>query len=401
MAYLCPLCFRVLGDTDTLEARCTAHPAQPRTFNGNQPPPRFCTVLHCEAGKQLGYGDLLCRHVGCAWGRNPFWTGNGVSVTRGVTPPRGATQETVSHWELAALEAFASVAPVPEMWFPARLLVPVDRGERRRQRIRMVGLSGAKGVGKTYLAMHALDRQGLPAAEDFIYSFPADSKNTQVAATEFLQTLRLREVMAANQAFGSHLASTAQRPRNLKVAFLDELKTAAAAGAGVVAGLRARVHAYAGTLSEHVHTLMLYDIAGEQAEGSFSPLIHEHDQQMDVLAVVVSAAELVGGPLAGQETGLAAAANRLRQVGARKKNQYLRCALLVTKSDLWSRHTGVTMTDVELRDRLNSGTQSAREILAAIDGTVVDKVFFVHPDDEGAPAPQLLGLQALARWCFT
>lgn len=417
MAYLCPLCLKELTAQDRLEARCTKHPDVAQVFAGEMAAPGMCSVERCDNGLHLGSGDLLCRHVGCAFGRNPFWTGSAVAPQYHVVAPRGTTQEPVTHWEIHALSALSGVA-VPEMWFPVKLLTPCDRGERRGRHMAVVSLFGAKNVGKTYLAMHALDAQGITTAvENFIYSYPPETNDPALASREFLQTLRLHEVMANNLSFTNYLASTSERPRNLKAVFFHALgpssrsrlaprarhknflvRRTAATWTRTRKAFRSLIRIVTG--SGQVETLLLYDISGETAAATFNPLVDAHDAQADVMAVVISAEDLIQNPSPPAPDSLPAAARRLRTAAARKEVQRLRCALLVTKCDIWKQHTSGTLDRLNLRVALEQiSTASGTEILEQIRRQTVDRVFFIHPDDPSAAAPWVVGLEDFAAWC--
>src|ERR687891_57733 len=119
---------------------------------------------------------------------------------------------------------------------------------------------------------------------------------------EFLLTLRLRERMALNQQFNEWIRMTTVRPRNLKAAFF-------AAGhrttPGKPKGRFGRAFNELSDAYKHIadalspegpptvqRALLMYDIAGETAERYADQTIAEHDADMDVLAVLVSAEDL-------------------------------------------------------------------------------------------------------------
>lgn len=397
MAYLCPLCLQALTSSDKLEFRCARHPTVWHQTSGIESAPRFCSERGCDSGRHLGYNDLFCRHLKCNRGKNPFWDGNTVSVKDKVVVLGSNSQETVTHWQVALLKDLEKCA-YPDMWFPSRLLVPVDRATRRRGRTAMVSLCGAKNVGKTYLAMHALDTQGVDTAKaDFIYCYPSDMSehNGSTASTEFLETLRLREVMQGNEDFSQRLRSTESRPRNLKVSFFVPSVT------GRFRWLRKLVQ----TLEGSVHSLMLYDISGEAAEKSFDRNINEHDQHMDVVAVVISAEDIPGGVNRTSANSLGPALVRLRDMSARQIHGQIRCALLVTKGDKWAGQSGTKLTPALVKTSLSAAmaNPSATELLGYLTGAdrVVGEIFVTYPDDPNIQAPIIVGLNDFAQWCFS
>jgi len=400
MAHLCPLCLKALTGSDKLEFRCARHPTVSQSTSGIESAPRFCSEHGCDSGRHPGYNDLFCRHLGCNWGKNPFWDGKAVSVQDKVVLG-SEPQETVTHWQVGLLRVFETckVNKVKEMWFPSRLLVPVDRATRRKGRMALVSLCGAKNVGKTYLAMHALDTQGVDTAKaDFIYCYPSDTSehNVSIASTEFLETLRLREVMQNNEDFSRLLRATDSRPRNLKVSFFVPSIT------GRLPWLRKLRQTFEGS----IHSLMLYDISGESAEKSFDGNINEHDQHMDVVAVVISAEDIPGGVNTTSANSLGPALGRLRDMSARRIHGQIRCALLITKGDEWAGPNGTTLTPTLVKTHLRGAPRtnpSAKELLGYLTGAgrVVDEIFVTYPDDPASQAPTIVGLNDFAQWCFS
>jgi hypothetical protein len=160
--------------------------------------------------------------------------------------------------------------------------------------------------------------------------------------------------------------------------------------------------------------LYLYDIAGELA-GDWNEIVAEHDQKMDVIAILVSAEDLPGIAPEPRGASLNIANLRLSEVinqKAMKPRSGVRSCLVVTKFDT------VLAREPELADRARAG--GGRALLAELLGRdatgdpdaatllrhleadgLVGEVFFVWPEGGVAkPAPQIRGLQAFVRWCF-
>jgi hypothetical protein len=296
----------------------------------------------------------------------------------------------------------------------------------------MMSVTGAKNVGKTFLAMHLLDDSGyggtLRPLSDFIYTFPPAGS---AAPEEFLRALRMRECLALDEPFGPWALPTPVRPRNLRAALFDarDLQPAHVEGAGgaavaptaapsALAELKAGWHAVRAALlgdqppGPDVCALVVYDLAGECAEGMNHPLVSEHEPAMDVLAVMISAEDLVPGQPDAPTVRIAN--NRWRSIRASRKRLLApRTCLIVSKLDLYRARTGH-----DLSTRTGGPRDSLLEVLAApgagaahralalslsANARLVDEVFFVWPSEDPAScaAPTIQGLDRFVSWCFT
>lgn len=421
MCCRCPLCLRELSDGHQIARFCPAHPelSEAITIDSEAAPSLACPDPTCRSYGVIGLQGLMLRHIGCPRGRNPFWDEHAkqVAVSDYIVSPVTSDQERVGHWEIDALRELGRRHPAAEMWFPAPLLLKqVDPLASRSQVL--VDFTGARGVGKTFLAMHALDADGYTngggPTGDFIYSVPSAGAD---GAREFLLTLRLRERMALNQQFNDWIRMSTVRPRNLKAAFFA---TGGRNDPEQPQGIFGRAFNELSDAYRHIadaltadgpptvqRALLMYDIAGETAERYSDPTIVEHDADMDVLAVLVSAEDLAAHA-ARELDSVYVAAHRLQQIAAAKQHRPgVRCALIVTKCDLWqgSRPTEPSIDDLVAFASSPKAHPGLRDLLRrckpdARGGALVDRVWFTWPEDRGNPAAVIHGLEELVNWCF-
>ena len=423
MFCLCPLCLRELSDGDRLARFCPAHPEHSEVITIDLEAPGSglaCPSLRCRSYGLVGLQGLMLRHVDCARGRNPFWDDQAqqVNVSDYIVSPVTSDQERVGHWEIDALREIGRQQPAADMWFPAPLLLKEADPVQPRSHV-LVDLTGARGVGKTFLAMHALDAAGYANGDgptgDFIYSVPAAGAE---GAREFLLTLRLRERMALNQHFNEWIRMSTVRPRNLKAAFFA---TAHQPHPPKPKGLFGRAFNELTDAYRHLsdalspegpptvqRVLLMYDIAGETAERYADQTIAEHDADMDVLAVLVSAEDLTAAA-ARELDSVYVAVHRLQQVAAAKQHTPgLRCALIVTKCDLWkgSRPADPTLDDLVTYAESPNAHPGLRDLLRRCRADargrppVVDRVWFTWPQGNGKPSAVIHGLEDFVTWCF-
>ena len=129
----------------------------------------FCQVPGCKANNVAsGVVDgVFLSHVGCE-ALNPFWKPD----TGRVEIPGGTDDGDyvkigdmeIKHWEIGVLrEICNSTYPgnkYRHMWFPLMLFRAMARPEGTRGFGSIVALVGGREVGKTILAMQAMDKQG-------------------------------------------------------------------------------------------------------------------------------------------------------------------------------------------------------------------------------------------------
>jgi hypothetical protein len=421
MCCRCPLCLRELSDGHQIARFCPAHPelSETLTIDAEAAPSLACPEPNCRSYGVIGLKGLMLRHVGCPRGRNPFWDAQAkqIMVSDSIVSPVTSDQERVGHWEIDALREIGRRQPAAEMWFPAPLLLKEPNPVEPRSQV-LVDFTGARGVGKTFLAMHALDTDGYTNGDaptgDFIYSVPAAGAD---GAREFLLTLRLRERMALNQEFNEWIRMSTVRPRNLKAAFFA---TGHTTDPEQSQGLFGRAFTELSDAYRHIadalsadgpptvqRALLMYDIAGETSERYADPTIVEHDGDMDVLAVLVSAADLTA-QAARELDSVYVAAHRLQQIAAAKQHRPgLRCALIVTKCDLWqgSRPTQPSVDDLMEYATSEKAHPGLRDLVRrcqpdAHGRALVDRVWFTWPEDNGKPGAAIHGLEDFVKWCF-
>jgi hypothetical protein len=419
----CPLCLRELTDGHQIARFCPAHPelTEQITVGDNAAAALACRAPRCRSYGLIGLQGLMLRHVGCPRGRNPFWdeAAGRVVVNDRIASPVTSEQEAVGHWQVDALRLAAEHSPSPDMWFPAALLLKEPNPGEPRPYV-LVDFTGARRVGKTFLAMHALDAEGYSngggPTESFIYAMPASGP---VSAQEFLVTLRLRERMALNQQYDQWIRMSVVRPRNLKAAFFaDETRAAAPAHQRRPLWRRA-MNELSGAFSQISQALLpdapptaqralvIYDIAGEAAERYAHETIAEHDEHMDVLAVLISAEDL-RKEQARELDSINLATHRLQQIAqAKQHTPGVRCALIVTKCDLWSGGpSSLNLESLTAFAATDGAHPRLRDVLrrTAPDGRgrapIVDRVWFTWPESATGASPAINGLEPFVNWCF-
>ncbi|TAK45291.1 MAG: hypothetical protein EPO27_10765 [Betaproteobacteria bacterium] len=460
--YRCPLCLIVLGEEDKLERFCPQHPKNSAivSFTQSMSDGSLLCGDRCNSFEFIGGKGLLYRHVNCEYGKNPFVVISKNAPPKLDVPEQFSTEDPkdkvirsvrVSHWEITALRKLQKQVgdgPAPqEMWFPSALLLHGRRlGSPSRSVV--VNFTGAKGVGKTFFALHALDQKGfsrdLRPIEDFIYCYPAEGAAVQANASEFLRTLRLRELMRLNQLFTTWLTPSTPR-RNLKAAFfppeatpkdiqppeapkseealpkkVESTRSLWAHGRDLVRELAEALrkggdddvptafqpHSNLTKLNQY-RTLVLYDVAGEAAEVAHSELLEQLDTTVDVIAILLQATDLA--PDAAERLSLNVAWNRLTHVKALPRHLRPRCCLIVTKCDLWptdaklDRH-GFEKALSAIGKRGGLSLLCDEVMAAGKDGATIERIFFVWPQggvNLKNPDPVIRGLDDFVQWCFS
>jgi hypothetical protein len=422
MHFRCPLCLKQLDRDDRLAKFCPRHPKQnPGVFNAydpDLPDGGFrCSARRCNRHQFVRPDGLLFQHLECklevrpgTWQTsiNPFWNGSAIRVNEFLELTRKEVTTRVNHWLLDAL----AQAPNDnrEMWFPAALLS--RRGHRHHV---LVSLTGAKKAGKTYLAMHAGyggTYLGQPKpGEDYFFIHQGDQSAGHQA--EFLLTLHLSQLLREDrhQTFDELIESTSVRPRNLKAMLFRD----GPPSSSVPRILRPRVMKWVKDLYIDIKQkgelqgaepetsfrgLLLYDLAGEAAE-SHSLDVLRHDEEMDVLAVLLSQEDLAGS---GPTDGLRVARERLDDIRRARQAHpnHRRTALIISKCD-----TGAGPQ--EPRAMRNAAIAAARRLdepglasdieLAGTPSSALDRVFFTWRERRGR-RNIVHGLEDFVRWCI-
>jgi hypothetical protein len=351
MNYRCPLCLTTLDETESLSRFCLKHPQKEATFSCDQRALR--ENLFCPGTGE----DKLCNatiepvgvylaHVGCVAG-NPFFEG-------------AEPDSSVQHWEVNLLREIAGLRGGKhrrEMWFPLMLLRATAELDASGRRVgSLVGLVGVRSVGKTVLAMQALDKQGYVGdaagrdveLSDYIFSRKFGDEH------RLFETLRLRHRMKYNK-------PTIFLPRgnpnvigDLKTVFISPAPPAGAQSEGDAPGNLVRdagsfiFKAVADigkafldpegnwdrTSPPFWRTLAFYDTAGEASETD-DPILMPIERAADRAAILIDAREIFEGVKDQEESSVAVAVQRLQRL---RSFSNLRGALVVTKVDtVWGK----------------------------------------------------------------
>ncbi|MGI8783251.1 MAG: hypothetical protein ACR2L2_06330 [Acidobacteriota bacterium] len=359
MSYKCPLCLKTLTDSDELQRYCTSHLDKTATiqclpenfvfFESELSSTIFCPISRCPANAQIEFGVFL-RHVGCK-SENPFWV-EADSVVKvpgnpqGIVVPYeldlgGEKKKTVNvqHWEIGMLRRVPSTR---EMWFPLLLLRATAEEHKGKRFGQLVELAGSKGVGKTVLALQAMDLQGYEGksrrtvtVNDYIYSRRPEGAQDN----PLLSILYLRGLMRRNESGIFPPTGTRRLPGDLKAVFFsppssNPKETTEPTGrkpGGVLARIRAEIDQIREPTNSSAgdsfrYTVGFYDTAGEA---------HEEEDLMpdlaavDKIAILISAPEILSNSGKGQS--VSTALQRLKR--ADEQNVLNRCCLVLTQFD--------------------------------------------------------------------
>lgn len=434
MAYRCPLCLKELKGSERLVRYCTRCHTRGEGATDefdctteNLPSKVICPRDGCDGNDMVGsHEGVFLYHVGCD-ANNPFLvTGNlpdiphpaAHSPVRKVSsddntlekffspgnirahqpasppaedrlPPRvvipggdlrvpdavascilpGRTEPTTfTHWEILMLRV---LPPSEKMWFPAMLLRATAEEHQGKRIGALIGLVGEQAVGKTILAIQAIDLKGyVPREErlnqavdvrDYIYSRPLEGATN--AGAELLTTLCLRSHMRDNTKGFFLPEGTPGSVGDLKVALIRPTGAAEPArdrqAFAVLGGLRKlkdwtkkitveterkirenaqNIPGYQppapgqpgargdGQMPSFWYTVSFYDTRGEHSKSGNKPLI-DVINAVDKVAILVDARDLFG------ERGghsLTTAKDNIRFYKDSKKSK---CCLVVTQVD--------------------------------------------------------------------
>jgi hypothetical protein len=270
--------------------------------------------------------------------------------------PNGQTIK-VTHWEIAMLRL---VPPSPEMWFPLMLLRATgemfrnNEGEKARIGV-LVELAGARSVGKTVLAMQAMEYDGyVPDSSNdgrhvevtgFMFSRLPPGKT--VLRNPFLATLYYNNLMMRNDTGLFQLDETDRMPGDVKAAFIARSNEMGAQGFTSSNALpradRKRIKAVGSSIWQFIKgtkeifmprvgsypfwfTVAFYDVAGESFR--FGDVIPDFiEKSIDRVAILIDAEEI----FAKSKTSSIALANE--RIGRVTVLETPHC-LVVTKLDL-------------------------------------------------------------------
>lgn len=229
----CPLCLLELNEEEKLSRHCFDHPDPNESFpcsENNLPGKLYCPRQGCECNGMIGVRSVFLRHETCA-AKNPFYNNNGiVNIPGGVDSEAGyytrpdGEEIPFTHWEIGMMR---HVPAEPEMWFPAILLRSTLTSRKGKRMGVRVELSGARGVGKTVLAMQAMDKQGYEPllskdrsvkVRGFIYA--RGKPGTRPEISPFMAALCLRALHRENEDNLFRLASHQHGTGDLKAALI-------------------------------------------------------------------------------------------------------------------------------------------------------------------------------------
>jgi hypothetical protein len=458
MAYRCPLCLKELKSNDQLVRYCTRCYSRgdeaTDQFNctaENLPGKIICPRDECDGNGMMGsHEGVFVYHVGCD-AHNPFFvTGNlpdaphpaahnpvrketaddntlakffsasNIRAHQPTTPPPsgytaparvvipggdlreadavascimpgGSEPTTFTHWEILMLRA---LPPSEKMWFPSMLLRATAEEHQGKRIGALIGLVGEQAVGKTILAIQAIDLKGYVPPEqrlthavdvrDYIYSRPLEGA-TNVGA-ELLATLCLRSHMRDNTRGFFLPEGTPGSVGDLKVAFIRPTGAAEPArdrqASAILGGLRKlktltdKITAEAqkrieqntqnipgyqppalaqpavrgqGRKPPFWYTISFYDTRGEHSRFGNKPLI-DVINAVDKVAILVDARDLFG-----ERSGhsLTTAKDNIRFYKDSKKSK---CCLVVTQVDnLRSKKVKAALREAATKDVPDDG----------------------------------------------
>jgi hypothetical protein len=369
MPHRCPLCLKELRQDEDLVRYCLKH-RQAETFNCvDNASGMFCPTRNGPCNDSPDNGVFL-RHINCD-AKNPFWDAakkrvvlpgddNTLFSTSSTVPhkvysSRGMLDVEVFHWQIGVMRQLPRDAE--EMWFPLMLLRATAEVHQRRRIGALVELAGTKRVGKTVVAVQAMDAKGYVSSEqngrslslkDYIYSRKPDD----MAIAPLLDMLYLRDIMERNHAFDPNALGTKPGPGDLKVIFIEPPRNSAPTTSTQDGDLMGRVReflrdiwwqikellgfsAYSGALSSSRpfwYTVMFYDTAGEHHRRGAEILIRL-DEAAEKAAVFVNAVELLdpAHDATSPESSITVATRRLKGLQGKK---HIECSLVITHLDL-------------------------------------------------------------------
>ena len=369
MPQRCPLCLKDLGQSEQIVRFCLTHRTTQQFNCVDNPTAIFCPARDGRCNESPNSGVFL-RHIGCE-AKNPFWDKtkkhielpgddspsfrNTSTVPHKVSTSKGVSDVEVFHWQIGMLRA---VPPDPEeMWFPLMLLRATTEVHQRRRIGVLVELAGAKRVGKTVLAVQAMDSKGYVSNEtkgrsltlkDYIYSRRPES----MTIAPLIEMFYLRDIMERNHAFDPNALGTRAEPGDLKVVFIEPPRDSESnepLNNGYVSGrlrefgsdiwwqikdlLGMSAHSGA-TSSGHPYwfTVIFYDTAGELHQRG-AQVLSRIEEAVEKAAVFVNAVELFdpAHDTSSPDSSITVAKRRLEALKGKKS---VECSLIVTQLDL-------------------------------------------------------------------
>lgn len=394
MPHKCPLCLKDLGQSEQLVRFCLTHRKTEQFNCSDNLAGMFCPERESQCNESLDSGVFL-RHIGCE-AKNPFWDstkkevelpGDDIpayqdtsTVPHRVVLEQGSTPVEGFHWQIGMLRALPR--DVEEMWFPLMLLRAATEVNQRQRVGVLVELTGANRVGKTVLAMQAMDSKGYVhndndgrglILKDYIYSRRGVGSDIPL-----LDMLYLRDIMERNHAFNPTVLGTKIGPGDLKAVFIEPSKNSEISTMYNRVGIIEKVRDFrrdiwrdikelsgfsspSGTTSSHHpfwYTVMFYDTAGELSRRG-SQILKRIEEAVSKTAVLVNAVELFDKALDTSEAESSISVAR-RRLGDLRGKRNLEVCLVVTQVDL-------VMDQLSPEDR-----QSVYQIAQALDKNPAD-----------------------------
>jgi hypothetical protein len=476
LSYKCPLCLAELTEGVELVRFCTDHPRlAPVTVTLHDSEESLPDEIYCTGGdgrcNSAIQPGVFIRHIDCQ-AKNPFWDGNTVDIPGGrnvaatdgseavvdnmtdfhLTTATGGRTIKVTHWQIGMLK---TTPPSEEMWFPLMLLRatsetrPTGNGQKERVGA-LVELAGAATVGKTVLAMQAMEYDGYSPdsssdkrhIEVTGYMFSRLPPGRSSLNNPFLGTLYYNNLMVNNEPGLYPLDATLRMPGDVKAAFvvpskkshgpsnLDENVTAQRRGplrkigSGVWQFVKGGLELFwsPSPANSFWYTVVFYDVAGESFRyGDTTP--DDIERAVDKVAILVDAEDIFGKPGAAS---IAIANQRIHKVATQRKLPH---CLVVTKLDLVTdrlseeekRKVHLIAEDLtgdrsdEAKTLLMSWLNQAQnnESIKQLKNrlTTIEKVFFVWTENlpvvtsdgsvqTSAQQPRSFGLARFICWCL-
>lgn len=355
----CPLCLKQLEENDLIARYCSEHPDLTEEFpfiEESLSERIYCPARDCRLNGAIGFPGVFLRHIGCE-AKNPFRGSSGkVSI-----PGRRDSEESIytdlqgksyifNHWEIGMLRY---VPWESEMWFPQMLMRSMTEKRSGKRMGVMVELAGAQTVGKTVLAMQAMDEQGyVPNHKNDRYVevkgflFSRVPEGVSAGSSPFMAALCLRSLHKGDAHNLFTLGGTMRGTGDLKTVFLrpapdrtEDKQTAVSKDDSFLKNLKElffkpllelivgmdRSSANA-DINEPWYTVAFYDTAGEsQQAGDFT--LHAVENGVDKIALLINANDLF---TPGGGSSLQAARERMPEL---RRKGIENCCLVVTRMD--------------------------------------------------------------------
>jgi len=447
MAERCPLCLGALSSADALIRFCPCHPNLTDRFLVTPENYRriFCQHPQCNDLLTIARQTFLL-HEGCE-SQNPFWKNGQVIVPPQVQwTDKDDRVHLVKHWELALLEQIAEKYPGRrEMWFPALLFRAANRDRETSRVGTLVKLSGARNVGKTTLAVMALNPWSYACGErtpdlghiqsdHFVYAFNERLAQPETVFAQALEPswLFLRAettqqwTYPTSRLIKANVRAVFVRPKesmaSLPTASRDEINPMSLLWRTFK---RATMGPYIAVPDGESHpppshsAVVFLDTAGEENEDPYSVKLGTLEECVDVIAVTLDATHLShfsGRTSFDARMSIPVAVQRIKSIATKRAR---RC-LIVTKVDLVSgglqplekEYVSKIAQDGNLHpdcDKqmllawLAEGDSKEKELAALVSGEAVHKVFFIWTEGLGVlggDPPRAIGLLRFVAWCL-